>query len=162
MQRGQNLSNAWQEPVKEVDTAQVSLQLHLGHRLRHGGDGLHLGGEGNDARAVHRVTKVCDGRHGQDALVAVQGEAGDGQTTKNLPEIGFVGGNVRAGDKNIVKIDENPGLGAKHAVNEPLKCLGGVFEPKRHPQKLKQSKRCDNCRFLDVFSRHWDLVIAPD
>ena len=63
---------------------------------------------------------------------------------------------------NVVQVDEDELELVEEVVHEVLKRLGCIAESKRHDHILKQAKRCDDGRLWDVFSCHWDLVVAFD
>ena len=52
-----------------------------------------------------------------------------------------------AGNENIVEVDENEGNAAKDAIHQPLKCLGGVLEPK---EELPEPEGRDESRIVYV------------
>ena len=64
------------------------------------------------------------------------------------------------GDEDVVKVDENEGDVTEDAIHEPLKCLGGILEPKGHAEKLPEPERSDDGRLGDICRSYGNLVVA--
>jgi hypothetical protein len=67
---------------------------------------------------------------------------------------------VFAENENVIKVNENKRAGTENSIHEALKRLGCIFEAERHEFEFKKSKRSNYCRFRDILSIHWNLIIA--
>ncbi len=65
-----------------------------------------------------------------------------------------------AADDDIVQVDEDEVEARQDPVHSPLECVAGVAEAKSHAEEFKQSKRCCNRRFLNIFRIHQNLMVA--
>ena len=137
------------------------MEGYLGLGNRNPGDGLDPLGEGTDPRGIHHVSEVPDLRASQHGLVFVDGDAMSRQEAEQGPEVLPVLLLSAARHQYIIQIYENGVNLPQDAVHHPLKGLGGVLEPKRHPDELIQAERGDDGGFRDVFRGHGYLVEPP-
>ena len=96
----------------------------------------------------------------KDTLLAVDDHPIFREETEDLTEVHFVLLFGAAGNENVVEVDENEGDVAKDAIHQPLKCLGGILEPKGHAEKLPEPEGSDDGRLGDVCRCYGDLVVA--
>ena len=73
-----------------------------------------------------------------------------------------MGGNARAGNEDVIQVNEDKRQAPQDAVHQSLEGLGRVFKAKRHSDELVEPKGGDNRRLLHMISMHWDLVITTD
>ena len=71
-------------------------------------------------------------------------------------------GVVRAGDKDVVKVDEDEGQARQHPVHHPLEGRASVVESEGHLHELEQSKGRDDGGLGDVIREHLHLVVTLD
>ena len=74
--------------------------------MRHRSNGVHLGWKRDQSVRMDTVAKKGHLAFAEDALLLVNCEASIAQSPKNLMEMVGVGMVVRAGDQNVVKVDE--------------------------------------------------------
>ena len=82
-----------------------------------------------------------------------------GQAAKELPNMGDVGASAWTRDEDIIQVDKDEWKTSKHSVHQPLERLRRIFEAKRHPDKLEESKWRYYGGLLDMIFLHWDLMI---
>ena len=133
----QGCCNIWEEPVKKVNTAQETLQLHFGIGPGHGQDCLDLGWLRNNSGGVDNVAEVFDLAGSQGTLLPIDAEASLVEASEDFVKVNKVLVEGRAGDQNVVQVNKNSIHITQNTIHKPLKSLSAVFEAKRHPQKLK-------------------------
>ena len=106
------------------------------------------------------MPEESDGRLPKLALGDVEGEAALFHDLKNLPEMLQVLAAVGAAHQIVVGEWEAKRKISKILVDEPLECLAGVAQPKRHKIVFEKAKRGDDRRFRFVGFRYRYLVIA--
>jgi hypothetical protein len=65
-----------------------------------------------------------------------------------------------AGDQDVVQITESEVQTRQHLVNEGLKGLPSIMQPKWHPQELPEAKGGDDCCLVDIHLLYRYLVIT--
>ena len=73
-----------------------------------------------------------------------------------------MGVQVRAGDENVVQVDENEGQVDAQPVHHALEGVASVPEAKGHGKPLEQTKGGDDRGLGDVPLGHGDLVVPLD
>ena len=106
------------------------------------------------------MTQKGDLTSTKDTLFSINSQAGSPKAGENSRKVLGVGGIVGAGNQYVVQIDEREGKIPENTVHQPLECLGRVFEPEWHPQKLKETKWGDDSRLRHVLVRHGYLMIT--
>ena len=144
----------------KIYTAQEALQVNLGDGARHGPDGVHFGVERSDTTVGDCVAQKRHRAGTKNALIPVDGEPGRTEALKEESDVLDMSRPARRGHQNVVEIDEDEGQAAKHPVHQPLESLGGIFEPKGHPEELKKLEWRDDGRLLNVIFVHRDLVVS--
>ena len=76
-------------------------------------------------------------RNAENTFVDVDRQTGAGESIQDLTDVEEMVGQRRAGDENIVKVDEYKRETTEDTIHESLEGLGRIFEPERHPKKLK-------------------------
>ena len=79
---------------------------------------------------------------------------------KEFLEVLFVSFHVLACYQDIIYIYECEIQSLKDSVHHALESLGGIFEAKRHPKKLKKTKWCNDGSLKNICFGHQDLVVA--
>ena len=74
-------------------------------------------------------------------------------------EMEEVGGEVGAGNKNVIKIDKSEGEVAEDVIHESLKCLGSILEAKGHGEEFIEAKGCDDGSFWDIRGSNRNLIV---
>ena len=108
------------------------------------------------------VAKEIDRRLGKGPFGEDNKEAIRGEDREELLEVGKVFLEGRAGNQDIIKINENKGKVMEDVVHHPLECLSRVAEAKRHGEGLEEAKGRNDRRFGDVRRIHQSLVVAFD
>ena len=68
---------------------------------------------------------------------------------------------VDAGNEDVIQVYKSTVQSPQGLVHQPLEGLGRVLEAKRHPQELKETKRCDDRGLGDVGLVDGDAVKPP-
>ena len=77
---------------------------------------------------------------------------------QKLCEMEEVGGEVGAGNKNVIKIDKSEGEVAEDVIHESLKCLGSILEAKGHGEEFIEAKGSDDGSFWDIRGSNRNLI----
>ena len=87
---------------------------------------------------------------GEDTLLPVEVEARRSKTAKDSAKIIDVLLERRAGNKDIIEVDENAFEAAEDTIHQPLERLGRILEAKRHAKEFVEAERRDDGRLLYV------------
>ena len=74
----------------KIHATKKPLQVDLGHRARHGPDGVYFGWQRLDAVRSDGVAKKLDAGGRENTLLTVYGEAGVPEAGKELPDVEHV------------------------------------------------------------------------
>ena len=78
------------------------------------------------------MPEVCELADSKKTLLPVDDHPIFGEETEDLTEVFFMLLCGVASDENVIEVHENGGDATEDAIHQPLECLGGILEPKRH------------------------------
>jgi hypothetical protein len=114
-----------ESPIK-VEEAQERLQMLDCGWLWEIGDGLDPGGKRADAASGEAVAQEIHLGAAEQALVGVNNEPIALQNGENRLQVSLMRDRIRAGNENVVQVDEGEGQAAQHRVHQPLEGHAGV------------------------------------
>jgi hypothetical protein len=159
-QRPQRCGNPRQKSSVKVYHAEELLQLFdRGWRWEFL-NGLYMGRQRTDAVFINHVAQEFHRSGGKDAFTWINHQAVVLQHLEELGKVFHVFFQCSAGDQVIIQVSENKRKFAEQTVHQPLECLSSIHETKWHEKILKQSKRCDDGRFLHICRRHRHLMVS--
>ena len=74
----------------------------------------------------------------------------------------FVFSGSPACHQDVVQVHEQEVQILEDGIHQTLKSLGGVLEPERHTEELKEPEQGDHCRLGDVVGVDRNLMITTD
>ena len=118
-----------------------------------------MAGERSDASHRDNVAKEGHLSLSKKALGQVHHQNKGPQSLEDQAEVANMGGKIRAGDEDVVQVDEDEWQVYDQPVHHALEGVASVPEAKGHGKPLKQTKGGDDGGFGNVPLGHGDLVV---
>ena len=93
-----------------------------------------------------------------DALLLVDADAVVAEAFEDLSEAVLVLSEGRAGDEDVVDVDEHALQVSKDVVHQALARLSCISQAEGHPHCLEHAEGGDDSCLLDVAGLHWNLM----